>query len=671
MKTSSLKRLASLLMILALVVSLFSAIPVQASDAGTAETPLPLADLGGTVENDSTDAYIGWTNDALPQEQMKALINSQTLHPQRTGYVEMDNRLAELLEPYKDADTYTKIQAIYKWAIENVVYTHNGYGYIEGATNQYDYLTKTFYVDEMTYEEGLQKAIPDKVINHASYALFECKGACYDYASLLAVAIRYIGINAYVHTGYWILESDGSYNNHHGWTEIELDGKLYILDPQREARYTERMGSVQNIYFGIPHENGADWRYWSPDTEANAERDALFLSVTADREDPKNPTDPDAEYNPGTTPGTGEETYTLKVVITGNGSITCDATEIGEYTYQVKSGDKIHMEATPGENSAFRSWWDKNKREYLHHNEPAFESAAQISADEGVTFFIDENLMAVNGVIVIEAVFSDTVNLSIVSSRSGSVQSYGADVLPQQEHLIGDQVPLTAVPNADKAFVGWYDKDGKLLSEEDAYNLTVPNTDTTIYALFEGDVFCDMTDDLWYLDDVMEAVDLGLVDGVTPVTFEGDAFFTRGMAVVMLARLDGADIANAPVSDFVDVEDGAWFADAINWAADAGLVLGKDETHFMPDDPIKREEFVAIMVRYLEYKGITLEPQELTYTDMDEIDEYALEYLQKAQSIGLIQGDPGGTFRPRDTLLRSEGTTVMVRLTHYLNEAKG
>ena len=246
MKTSSLKRLASLLMILALVVSLFSAIPVQASDAGTAETPLPLADLGGTVENDSTDAYIGWTNDALPQEQMKELINSQTLHPQRTGYVEMDNRLAELLEPYEDADTYTKIQAIYKWAIENVVYTHNGYGYIEGATNQYDYLTRTFYVDEMTYEEGLEKAIPDKVINHASYALFECKGACYDYASLLAVAIRYIGINAYVHTGYWILESDGSYNNHHGWTEIELDGKLYILDPQREARYTERMGSVHS-----------------------------------------------------------------------------------------------------------------------------------------------------------------------------------------------------------------------------------------------------------------------------------------------------------------------------------------------------------------------------------------------------------------------------------------
>ena len=109
------------------------------------------------------------------------------------------------------------------------------------------------------------------------------------------------------------------------------------------------------------------------------------------------------------------------------------------------------------------------------------------------------------------------------------------------------------------------------------------------------------------------------------------------------------------------------FAGAINWASDTGLVLGKDETHFMPDDPIKREEFVAIIARYLEYKGITLELQELIYTDVDEIDEYALEYLQKAQGIDLNQGDPGGTFRPRDTLLRSEGATIMVRLANHLD----
>ena len=87
----------------------------------------------------------------------------------------------------------------------------------------------------------------------------------------------------------------------------------------------------------------------------------------------------------------------------------------------------------------------------------------------------------------------------------------------------------------------------------------------------------------------------------------------------------------------------------------------------MPDDPIKREEFIAIVVRYIEYKGQTLTGQELSYTDVDEIDEYAVELLEKAQNIGLIEGDPGGTLRPRATLLRSEGTTIMVRLAHYMD----
>ena len=172
--------------------------------------------------------------------------------------------------------------------------------------------------------------------------------------------------------------------------------------------------------------------------------------------------------------------------------------------------------------------------------------------------------------------------------------------------------------------------------------------DCTVYALFAGDKFYDIPVNAWYEEDVMEAVDLGLLEGVTPISFCGDMNFSRAMAVVMLARLDGADIENAPANDFADVDQDAWFADAINWAADTGLVLGKDESHFMPDDPIKREEFMAIIVRYLEYKGTILEPQELTYTDVDEIDEYAMEYIQKAQSISLIQGDPGGTFRPRD-----------------------
>ena len=138
------------------------------------------------------------------------------------------------------------------------------------------------------------------------------------------------------------------------------------------------------------------------------------------------------------------------------------------------------------------------------------------------------------------------------------------------------RVNLTAEPEDGESFTGGYDAEGKCLSTETEYSFTMPTTDTVIYALFEGDVFCDIAADVWYLDDVMEAVERGLVVGVTPVTFEGDRLYTRAMTVVMLARLEQADVDNAEPAPFVDVDADAWFAKSINWAYANGIITGRD-----------------------------------------------------------------------------------------------
>lgn len=683
MKRTGPNRAACWLLILAMLLGIFGAVPAMAAN----ETErLELADLGpaadaeveldGSVDNDVHGARVGWTNDALPQETMAALINSQELHPQRTGYVELDSKLDELLAPYKDKDAYTKIQAIYEWAIANVVYTHNGYGYVEGAANQYDYLLRTFYVEQMTYEEGLEHAIPDKVINHASYALFEERGACYDYASLMAVAIRHVGINAYVHTGYWILESDGSTNNHHGWCEIELDGKLYIIDAQREARYTEKVGSNHNIYFGIPHENGADWRYWSPDTADNADRDALFLAVDAARQDPAKPVVPVDPVGPDEPePDVPDETViTVVVSITGNGAVICDGTAVGENTYQFKAGDRVHMEAVPGKNSAFRSWWDKNMREYLLATNPDYEGSAQISADEGVTFFLDDSIVVTeDGVAVIEAVFEDTVDLTIISSRSGSVKCDSTDAVLVQQHLKGTWVNLTAEPQEGTKLVGWYDGYGNLLSTKNRYSF-VAQSNQTVYALYEGDVFCDLEDGDWYLDAAVKSAELGLVNGVTAVTFGGEEPFNRAMAATLLQRIDsrinGEDTSKRLDNVFTDVSEDDWYFDAVNWAYSNGVVTGDTETTFSPLETVTRQDFVTMAIRYVESLDQELKAYALDYTDAEDIADYALPMLEKAQGIGLITGYEDGTFQPERTLNRAEGVTIILRLVEFLEQSE-
>lgn len=581
----------------------------------------------------------------------------------------MDEAIAKILEPYANSDAYTKVKALYDWVVTNVEYTHNGYSQVSGATNYYDFLTRTFYVERMTYEEGLEHAIPDKVINHAAYALFEYKGACYDYASLMAVGIRYIGINAYVHTGYWILESDGSRDNHHGWCEIELNGKLYIIDAQRDYRLANKAGSIQYYYFGIPHENGSDWRYWSPDTADNAERDALFMSVTADRVDPGSNTESNGNQIVDNSEASGE-TVTLVVTITGNGTVTCDSTKLAENTYQVKMGDKVTLEAVPGTNSAFRSWWDKAMREYLLATAPEYETAAQISADEGVTLFIDDNLVINEGTIVIEAVFEDTAKLSIISSTSGSVKSDGTTASSEQTHLIGDVVTLEAVPDAGKEFVGWYNEYRTLLSEETTYQLTVQKN-TTIYAMFEGDYFWDVTPSDWYYDEVRQAAELGITNGIDAITFSGETPYLRVMAVVMLARAVDADLSDLAPAPFEDTKNLSYGQDEIAWAYANGAITGRTNTIFDPETAVTREEFMLIMVRYLKSIGIEADTSatELTFSDMNQA-TYT-DAIKAAVALGLVQGDSteaGGTVRPKATLTRAEGTAIVLRMVKLLKE---
>lgn len=73
---------------------LLGAVPGMAADVHKAPV---LADLGGFISADQKDAQIGWTNDAMNQDQMRALVDAQELHPQLTGYAEMDSAIDDIL----------------------------------------------------------------------------------------------------------------------------------------------------------------------------------------------------------------------------------------------------------------------------------------------------------------------------------------------------------------------------------------------------------------------------------------------------------------------------------------------------------------------------------------------------------------------------------------------
>ena len=165
----------------------------------------------------------------------------------------------------------------------------------------------------------------------------------------------------------------------------------------------------------------------------------------------------------------------------------------------------------------------------------------------------------------------------------------------------------------------------------------------------------------WYHDGVHEALEEGLMNGVSDTAFAPDAPITRAMIVTILWRLEGKPEA-APCT-FLDVEQGSWYADAVAWASENGIVTGYDEKTFAPMDPIAREQLAAILFRHAAYDGmetVTLEENLTSFEDADQVSAYAVSAMNWAVGEELINGI-GGRLEPQSSATRAQAATILMR----------
>ena len=153
--------------------------------------------------------------------------------------------------------------------------------------------------------------------------------------------------------------------------------------------------------------------------------------------------------------------------------------------------------------------------------------------------------------------------------------------------------------------------------------------------------------------------------GVTDTTFAPNENLTRAMLVTVLYRAEGEPATNRSIP-FSDIDMGAYYANAVSWAKQNGIVNGVSENEFAPDESITREQIAAIMMRYAVYKGldtVTLE-ENLHFADADEISEYAVSSMNWAFGAELINGKSESLLAPKDKATRAEVAAILHR---YLN----
>ena len=182
----------------------------------------------------------------------------------------------------------------------------------------------------------------------------------------------------------------------------------------------------------------------------------------------------------------------------------------------------------------------------------------------------------------------------------------------------GDTVTITVTPDEgyelDKLAV--YDEDGDKIDLKDKgdgkFTFEMPKGDVEIevsFALIEDETvkanFADVAADAWYADAIQYVYENGMMSGTSETTFSPDLTTTRGMIVTILYRLEGSpDLSNENLGyPYADVDANAYYADAVYWARQNDIVSGMSAEQFAPNNAITREQMAAILYRYAQFKG--------------------------------------------------------------------
>ena len=220
----------------------------------------------------------------------------------------------------------------------------------------------------------------------------------------------------------------------------------------------------------------------------------------------------------------------------------------------------------------------------------------------------------------------------------------------------GSTVTVTVKPDdgyqLDKLTVA--DAKGGTISVTDKgngkYTFTMPASKVTVTPIFvkiaqqpTGKAFVDVEKSDWFADAVAYVTEKGLMNGTGSDTFSPNASTTRGMLMTVLARYAGEDTTGGAI----------WYEKGMNWAKAKGVSDGTN-----PEVNITREQLVTMLYRYA---GSPKANGSLdSFSDAASVSSYAVNAMQWAVANGIVNGS-NGKLNPKNNATRAEVAAILMR----------
>ena len=185
----------------------------------------------------------------------------------------------------------------------------------------------------------------------------------------------------------------------------------------------------------------------------------------------------------------------------------------------------------------------------------------------------------------------------------------------------------------------------------------------------ETPVFRDVSRQDWFSHAVEVVCRYGLMSGVGERRFAPDATFSRAMAAQLLYNLEGKPEGDTQAG-FNDVKAEDWYAKAVNWCAEEGILSGTGEGRFDPLGQVTRQDLATALYHYAQYRGYGFYGDwyfSLDYPDAEEVASYADEAMHWMVMSGVMNGMEG-RLNPQGLATRAQAASILQHFVQVLSQ---